>query len=336
MLLPLPAGAETLLILLLALLLDAFLGDWRLLNRYIPRPRALAARAGDWLDRRLNRIERSDATRRLRGLLTVLFLMLAALVGGTAVTVVARLLPYGWMLELLLVLRCVAVRQPWVGMRGVLDALSGPDASLEAGRSALAEISDRQSWRLDLHGVVRAAAEAGARDLARRVVAPAFWYALLGLPGMLAWTVADALAATIGHDTPRYADFGAAAARTGRIMGWLPARLTGGLLALGALFVPGAQGLGAVRAMLATAPGHPARDDAWPVAALAGALDLSLAGPRREGDMVVKEPWLGDGRARAQPADLRPALVLYHVTVMLTGLLAGAAGLALLRFGPVW
>lgn len=335
MLLPLPAGAETLLILLLALPLDAFLGDWRPFDRHVPRPRALAARAGAWLDRRLNRIERTDETRRLRGVLTVVFLLLAAAVGGTAVTVIGRFLPYGWLLELLVVLRCVSVRRPWIGMRGVLDALTA-DTGLETARRALAAVSDRQSWSLDLHGIVRATAEAGARDLARQVVAPAFWYALLGLPGMLAWAVADGLAAAIGHATPRHAEFGAAAARLARLMVWLPARLAGLLLAVASQFVPGARGLGALRAMLTTAPGHPAGSDAWPVAALAGALDLSLAGPRREGDSVVKEPWLGDGRARAQPADLRPALVLYHVTVMLTGLLAGAAGLALLRFGPVW
>lgn len=329
MLLPLPGGPESMLILLLALLIEAAVGDARLLARVAPTPGALVGAAARWFDKRLNRIDRSDGARRLRGTLVVLALMITAVGAGAAVTVLARFAPWGWALEMLVAARALSIRAPWVGLREVLTALE--TGGLDAGRKAVAPLTDRQSWSLDLHGVVRAGAEAAARDLGRRVVAPIFWYALLGLPGMLLWAAVDAMDRAIGHATPRYAHFGRAAAAMARLLGWLPARLTALLVAAAALFVPRARGWPALRAALRSAPGHPAGGDAWPMAAMAGALDLSLGGPRREGETSVPEPWLGDGRARAQPRDLRPAMVLFHVTVIVAAALVAAGGLAALR-----
>lgn len=330
MLLPLPGGPEALLILLMALLIDAAVGDARPLDRFLPPPGLLAADAVRWFDKRLNRIDRSDGARRLRGGLVAVALVLLAVAAGAALTVLTRFAPWGWAVELLVVARAVGVRKPWAGLRDVLVALD--TGGVAAGRDAVAALTDRQSWSLDLHGVVRAGVEAAARDLDRRSVGPILWYALLGLPGLLLWTTVEAMERAIGHATPRYIAFGRTAARLGRVLGWPSARLTALLIAIAALFVPRASGWSALRTAVRFAPGHPAGNAAWPAAALAGALGLALGGPRREGEATVSEPWLGDGRARALPRDIRPALVLYHVTVLVAAGLVAAAGVLALRF----
>ncbi|WP_114394720.1 cobalamin biosynthesis protein [Oleisolibacter albus] len=332
MLLPLPGGAEIALLLIVALVLDAAIGDLRWLDRLLPGPTALAARLTVELDRRLNRIDRSDGVRQARGTLVLLALILGAGAGGLALTILARDLPAGGLLELLLLTRCLTVRMPWTGMGRVQEALDS--GGLEAGRAAVLPLTDRQGWSLDLHGVVRAALEGAAASFSRSLVAPAFWYLLLGLPGVLVWAAVAGCATVIGHDTPRHARFGRAARRAVQLLGTPPAVLSALLLALAAPFVPKGHAWLALRTAVTAAPGHPRGDTAWPLAALAGGLNLSLSGPRREGELVVSEPWLGRGRARALPGDLRPARSLYVVAVLLTAALAAGAGLLRLALLP--
>jgi adenosylcobinamide-phosphate synthase len=336
MLLPFPGGPETMLLLLLALLLEGLLGHSTWLERLLPRPATLIAAAARWSDRRLNRIDRSDSTRQLRGSLLLAMFLLLAVITGLAVTLFARYAPaaYGWVLELVVVMRCLTARQPWLGLRDVLTAMDskGPEpARLQAGRIAVATMTDRQLWALDQHGLIRAALEGAARALARQIVAPVLSYLAFGLPGLLVWTVAETMERCIGLPEPRYQAFGRRAAQLGALLGWLPAWLTALLLLLAALFVPGATP-GGVWPALSTAQGHPSGTAALPVAALAGALGLALGGPRREGDRTLQEAWLGKGRARAVPRDLRRAMVLHHVSLLLVAVPVGLAAWLVLRF----
>ncbi len=332
MLLPLPGGVDTLLVLLVALVVEAVVGDLRPVAKVLPGPLPLLARLAGMLDKRLNRIDRTDGARRLRGALVLVALVAGSALFGLAVTIFAHGARLGVALEIAVLASCLTVRRPWVAVTETFGALVKEGA--EAGRLAVARITDRQAWSLDLHGVVRVAAESAALLLYRGVVAPAFWYALLGLPGALAWTAVSVAELVIGPDTGRYKEFGRAARLVSRLMGWLPARLSALFIALAALFVPHAKAGPALRAAAREAGGHPLGNPAWPVAALAGALELALAGPRREGELVVREPWLNaDGRARAVPKDLRPALALYSVTIVITAGLTLAAGLLVMRLG---
>lgn len=329
MLLPFSAGVDSLLLLIVALLLDALIGDSPLLARLLPAPASIATGITRRLDRRLNRIDRSDATRRLRGTLTILLLLLAALLIGAAVSVLARVIPWGAGLELLILARAVTVRGPWATMGRTLAALDR--GGTEAGREMVAPLTDRQVWSLDHHGVIRAAVEGSLLRFSCGLVAPAFWYALFGLPGLLGWAMIDGGARVIGHDVPRFHQFGAMARLLLRLAGYPPLLLATLALLLGALFVPHGKAWKGMRD-LAMVRRHPWGPLALPVAAGAGSLDLALAGPRREGEMLVKEPWLGGGRARATGRDLRAAMALYVVaTLIMTGLVLGAGlGLELL------
>ncbi|MFV3131709.1 cobalamin biosynthesis protein CobD/CbiB [Niveispirillum sp. KHB5.9] len=326
MLLPYSGGVDALLLLIIALVVDACVGDSAWLRRFLPGPADLAARAVALYDRRLNRIDRTDKVRRARGsLVTLLLLVLGALL-GFCLSVAVRHIPAGGFVELLVLVRCLTLRLPWGTMGRTVAALEGND--IEAARTAVGPLTDRQLWSLDEHGTVRAGVEGAARALTHGVVAPALFYTLFGLAGLLAWAALDGTARIIGHDTPRHAHFGALARRLTSILGFPAALIASLVVLLAASFVPKANALRGLRDAKG-AMGHPMGADALPVAAFAGVLDLSVAGPRREGERVVKEPWLGNGRARAVPRDLRAAMALYAISALIAaGLVVGAGLLA--------
>ena len=149
-----------------------------------------------------------------------------------------------------------------------------------------------------------------AENFADGVVAPLFWGVLLGLPGMAAYKAINTLDSMIGHRSPRYVHFGRFAARLDDVANWLPARLSALLILAAALFLPGATPAAGWRALWRDASRHRSPNAGWPEAAIAGALGLSLAGPRRYAGELVDDAWMGDGRAAATVTDIRRALRL--------------------------
>src|SRR5690606_18876206 len=117
------------------------------------------------------------------------------------------------------------------------------------------------------------------------IVAPLFWGAVAGLPGIAAYKAINTLDSMIGHRTARYELFGWASARIDDLVNLAPARLTGALFALCSTR-PGA----AFRSMAADARHHRSPNAGWPEAAMAGALGIRLSGPRVYGDRVAQEP----------------------------------------------
>jgi adenosylcobinamide-phosphate synthase len=311
------AGARPLLVLAAALLLDAFFGEFPLLFRLLPHPVALVGRAIAALDRRLNRETRPERDRFVRGIVTVLLLGLAAIGAGLVVAWFCHVVGYGWALETLIVAVLLAQRSLFDHVASVERALSV--RGLAAGRDAVRHIVGRDPASLDGHGVARAAIESLAENFSDGVVAPALWYALLGLPGLFLYKTVNTLDSMIGHRSQKYRAFGWAAARLDDVMNFIPARLSGLALALAGLLLPGTKSADAVAAMIRDAGKHRSVNAGWPEAAMAGALGLALAGPRRYGGTVVEDAWIGSGRARAMPADIGRALALYVVACLVHG-----------------
>ncbi len=177
---------------------------------------------------------------------------------------------------------------------------------------------------LDAAGVARAAIESLAENFSDAVVAPAFWCALFGLPGIVLYKAVNTADSMIGHRTPRHAAFGWAAAR---LDDWLnlPASRLSALLLAGAALLHRADPAAAWRAALRDAPRHRSPNAGWPEAAMAGALGLRLAGPRVYDGVRVEDAWMGDGTHAATAADIGRALRLYRAACALLILLAGAA-----------
>jgi len=327
MLLVSPRAADPLLILLLALALDLLIGDLTAFWRIVPHPMSWVGGAAAYFDARLNREHRSPRARRVRGALTVVLLVGAAAAAGVAVARLLGVVRLGWAIEALIVAILLAQKSLFTHVAAVAAALQRD--GLAAGRSAVAAIVGRDPESLDEHGVARAAIESLAENFSDGVVAPALWYALLGLPGLFAYKTASTLDGLIGHRSPRHADFGWAAARLDDLLNLAPARLAGVLLGCAALVTPRASSRAAIATMLRDAGKHRSPNAGWPEAAAAGALGLALAGPRRTGGVVVQEPWLGQGRARATPGDMAMALRLYLMACLALATLVLAALVAL-------
>ncbi len=319
-------GPGPLLLLLAALAIDGYAAG-PLAPFLPPGPTTLAARLGGWLDRKLNRPERGDTTRLARGVLAVAVLAVAAMVLGWLIHALARTLPYGWSLEALTLVVCLQVREPWQRVRQVRRALA--NQGLEAARAQIASLTRRDPATLDDYAVGRAAIEATAKHLNQGVVAPAFWYIFLGLPGVLLWVMLNGLDEAIGHRSPRYEQFGRLAARSCDGLNFLPARFTGVLMVAAAAFLGSAKPIVALRTLLKDARYHRSLNAGWPEAAMAGALGLALGGPYRQGEVTVREVWIGQGRARATPTDIDRALALHALTCLVFAGLIGVLMLVL-------
>jgi adenosylcobinamide-phosphate synthase len=306
-----------LLVLIGALLLDAAVGDMPRLFRTVPHPVVLVGRAVTWLDIRLNREQRSEHARRVRGILTVAVLVLAAALLGYLVQRLCQAIALGWLVEIVVIAVLVAQRSLFDRVHDVAVALT--DGGVAGGRAAVRHIVGRDPESLDAHGVARAGIESLAENFSDGVVAPVFWTLLLGLPGLFIYKTANTLDSMIGHMTPRYRSFGWAAARFDDLLNLVPARLSGLLIALAAALTSQARGGPALRVMLRDAGKHRSPNAGWPEAAIAGALDLALAGPRRYGGEIVADPWLGDGKARAMPLDIHRALLVFAIACLLQG-----------------
>lgn len=304
-----PVAPHPVAILLLALAIDLAFGDMAVVFRFLPHPVVLVRQATRFFDRRLNRDSRSDATRQFRGVLTVIVLVGGAAAIGAAISAYLRVVYYSWVIEALLV--GVLLMQ-----RGLFERVAELGKALQVlgpigARGAVVKLVGHDPESLDEAGVARTAIEALFAKFSTAVIAPAFWYLLLGLPGLFAYKTASTLDNVIGHRSPRYLAFGWAAARFDDVLNWIPARLTAALISLAALMLPGAQAGAAIRTTLADAKKHRSPNAGWPEAAAAGALGLALGGPRRYLGMVTDEPWLGSGRARATIVDIGNALRLY-------------------------
>ena len=309
------AGPGAALLLLFALALDWLIGD----PRWLPHPvRAIGAATG-FLDRKLNRPARGERNLVVRGVVTVLVIAGGAAGIGAVVSAIAAAIPYGWTIELVLAALMLAQRDLFDHVRRVGVALRRD--GLTGGRKAVGRIVGRDVAVLDEHGVARAAVESCAESYGDGVVAPAFWYLLLGLPGLFAFKAISTMDSMIGHETPRHRAFGMAAARLDDAVNWLPARLAGVLLALAGLFVPGGSVTQGLRIMLRDHGKHRSPNAGWTEAAAAGALGLALMGPRRYDGEISADPWLGDGRARATEADIRRVLYLHVAACLLLAMI---------------
>jgi adenosylcobinamide-phosphate synthase len=314
-----------LILLLAALALDAALGDPDWLWRRLPHPVALAGRGIAWLDEAMNLDEATPEMRRRAGRLTLVAVVTTAGVLGLLLGRVFAALPLGWLGEVVVVAVLLAQRSLYLHAGAVAQAFA--EGGLAAARVAVAQIVGRDPESLDEAGVCRAALESLAENFSDGVVAPALWYLLLGLPGLLIYKVVNTADSMIGHKTPRHLEFGRATARFDDLLNLPAARLSALLLGLAA--GPG-RALAALRAAGRDASRHRSPNAGWPEAALAAALGLALAGPRRYGESEVEDAWMNaEGRREAGPADIDRGLELY---LRACGLLWGLVALVALIF----
>lgn len=317
---------DALLLVVAALLLDAVIGDPDWLWRRAPHPVVWIGSGIGWLERRLNPESWSRRQRKLAGVVTIIALVsVAMLVGG----LLADLLNDDWIgfaIEALIASTLIAQRSLYQHVARVRRAFS--EGGLPTARQAVAMIVGRDPERLDEGGVARAAIESTAENFSDGIVAPVFWLALLGLPGLIAYKAINTADSMIGHRSTRYIDFGWAAARLDDLVNLIPARLSGILVALAA---PVARGsiIASLKIMLRDAGKHRSPNAGWPESAMAGALGIAIAGPRVYAEGAVNDPYLNAEGRTAASDDIGPALRVFVAACVLQAAIYAALALLL-------
>lgn len=274
--------------LVLAMVLDALLGEPKWLWSRLPHPAVVIGRAVGVLDARMN-----DDTRGAGA-----FAVSIMLVGAIALGLMLMVLPGIWA-EVIVGAVLLAQKSLVEHVQRVGDALR---LSLGEARRAVAMIVGRDVRDMDAPAVARGAIESAAENLSDGVIAPAFWFAIGGLPGLLAYKIVNTADSMIGYRTPKYENFGWAAAKLDDFLNWIPARLT-------ALLIWGITRRGSWGDIAADASLHRSPNAGWPEAAMAPALGVSLSGPRSYDGVIEDFDWVhAEGRKDAGPDDIDGAV----------------------------
>jgi len=261
------------MILALAMILDAVMGEPRWLWDRAPHPTVLMGYAVGWIDKNLN----TGAQKRGKGVISMVGMGLAALGLGWGLH---RL---GWGVELLVIAVLIAQKSLVDHVQDVGDALR---LSLGDARRTLARIVGRDTAAMDRPAIARGAIESAAENLSDGVIAPAFWFLVGGLPGLLLYKVTNTADSMIGHRSARHEEFGWAAARFDDLLNLIPARLTALLIAL-------PHGLMRRWPEIASeARLHRSPNAGWPEAAMARVLGIALSGPRSYGGEMRDYPYV--------------------------------------------
>ena len=285
-------------------LLDRFFGD----PANLPHPIVWFGKAIAALERRFN----SGTGRKVKGALVAIALV--ALVFGASWLLIHYAFRFSYGLGLALsiigVFFCLAGKTLSDEVRMVFEAV---DESLEKGRTQVGRIVGRDTSELSAQEIRTAALETLAENLSDGVVAPLFWCALLGVPGMLAYKMVNTLDSMIGYHNERYREFGCFAARLDDVANWIPARITALLMAL---VVPKRDSQGRktrsfgelLRFVRRYGSQHLSPNSGYPEAALAGILDCRFGGPHNYFGEEVYKPYIGENHKDFTTADMETAL----------------------------
>ena len=307
-------------------MIDRLFGDPGWLWSRVPHPVVLTGWLIARLDAALNRDARAFAARRAAGILALCLLVLLSVGLGMALARLSSWPSLGWVIEVPAVSVLLAQRSLIDHVRAVAKSLMAE--GLAGGRRAVARIVGRDVTMLDEAGISRAAIESLAENFSDGLVAPAFWYALFGLPGLFLFKAVSTADSMIGHRSTRHEAFGWASARLDDLLNLIPSRLSALLIILAAAGRD--RGSEILAVAVRDAPRHRSPNAGWPEAATAAALGIALGGPRRYGDLGVDGAWLnGEGRRRAKPSDIQRGIRLIDSAWVIVLVGTGLGGLAL-------
>ena len=286
--------------LLLGWLLDFIFGD----PSRLPHPIVWFGKMISWGEHRLNKGSHRMAKGAVMAI--VLILMVFFVVWG-----LKRLVPNMvlWLiLDTIIIFYCLAGTTLIREVREVFLAL---DRSLDEGRQQVARIVGRDTSQLSAQEVRTAALETLAENLSDGVIAPLFWFALLGTPGMLAYKMVNTLDSMIGYRTERYKDFGCWAAYIDDVANYIPARLTALLMVI-------ASGrLSLLKFVWKNGRKHASPNSGYPEAALAGILNCRFGGPHYYFGELFDKPYIGENDRELTTADMRTAVRINRTAELL-------------------
>lgn len=288
----------------LAVLIERFAGYPQGLFDAISHPVVWYGNLIKWLDARLNIPGVTAKEGRLRGVIALALLVAAALIPSWFIADLLSRIRGGWIVEALLATSLIAQKSMRDHVFAVWTALG---QSLPDARKAVSMIVGRDPSELDESGVAKAALESLAENTSDGIVAPVFWYAVLGLPGIAIYKAVNTADSMVGHKSAKYLHFGWASARFDDLINLPASRLTGFLFAAS----KPSRFSRSQEVMRRDAPKHGSPNAGWPESALAASLDLKFGGPRSYQGEKVDLPYMGEGREQMTRDDIRRGLKLF-------------------------
>ena len=291
--------------LLVALAFDWWLGD----PAWLPHPVVGFGKLTVLGEHRLNKGSR----RRTKGAVLSVGLIAFTFAATWGVcSLVASIRIVSVALNALLIFYCLAGTTL---IREVRQVFLAVDRSIEEGRKQVARIVGRDTTGLSAQEVRAAALETLAENLSDGVVAPLFWLAVGGVPGMMAYKMVNTLDSMIGYKTARYREFGCWAAHIDDAANYIPARLTA------LLMVAAAGRPRLVRFVWRFGRCHASPNSGYPEAALAGILDCRFGGPHYYFGELFDKPFIGKSDRLLTTADMRRSLLINRISETLMVLL---------------
>ena len=280
--------------LLAGWLLDLLIGD----PQRLPHPVVWFGKMISFGEHRLNKGRHRILKGALLSLILIVLVFLATWFMRSLLTIYISPLA-SYILDAIIIFYCLAGTTLIREVRAVFLAL---ERSLDEGRKQVARIVGRDTSELSAQEVRTAALETLAENLSDGVIAPLFWLALLGTPGMLAYKMINTLDSMIGYKTERYKDFGCWAAHIDDVANYIPARLTALLMVVAS----GRPRL--LRFVWKNGRKHASPNSGYPEAALAGILDCCFGGPHSYFGQIFDKPYIGDHERPLTTADMKKAV----------------------------
>lgn len=283
-------------------LLDLAIGD----PERLPHPVVWFGKAISFGERWLNK----GSYRRIKGGLLAIGQILLVLGGIWGLRTLLALLPsvFLWVFDAIAVFYCLAGTTL---IREVREVFRATDRSLEEGRRQVARIVGRDTSELSAQEVRTAALETLAENLSDGVIAPIFWFAIGGVPAMMAYKMVNTLDSMIGYRTERYKDFGCIAARIDDMANYIPARLTA------LLMIIASRRLSLLRFVTKYGRRHASPNSGYPEAALAGILDCRFGGPHSYFGEIFDKPYIGENDRLLSTTDMQKAIRINRTTEVL-------------------
>ena len=286
--------------------LDLIFGD----PAKLPHPIVWFGKAIAFFEHRLNK----GFHRKTKGALVAISLIVSVFIVTYLIRHYLYLLPsitgrgWGLVFDSIIIFFCLAGTTL---IREVRQVFLAVDRSLEEGRKQVARIVGRDTTGLSAQEVRTAALETLAENLSDGVIAPLFWLAILGLPGMMAYKMINTLDSMIGYKTERYKDFGCWAAHIDDIANYIPARLTALLMAIAS------PRKGLLRFIWRNGRRHASPNSGYPEAALAGILNCRFGGPHYYFGQLFPKPYIGENERELTTLDMQRAIRINRIAEML-------------------
>ena len=262
----------------------------------------------NFFDTSLNKPKNDSFSRKLGGLASVV-----VIVGSLTILThfIQDYLDHGLFKTIFIAILCwpfLAIKSMYEHVKRVYDELN--NNNIKKARQEVSMIVGRDTSQMMEEGIVSSCIESLAENTSDGIIAPLFWGAIFGLPGIVFYKTVNTLDSMIGYKTAKYQEFGWASARLDDIVNIIPSRLTCFLFAL-ASKKPG----NVLKISFQNAKNHRSPNAGWPESAMAGALNIRLSGPRKYGNKFSNEPWLNPTGLLGKTQNILDALIIYKISI---------------------